>query len=186
MPATYGTDEWEAEYQAVLAERAGREQPYIYFTPEWASLYEKAIQQDATYKRASENWEWPVVLNVEQDPGYGLTIDLYLMLDLWHGNCRSVRFVPPEIGREQPFVISGSLERWAQVATKELDVTKGMMQGKLKLRGDLPTIVRAIKASTRLTEISMEVGGILPTDLTDEQKEEVTEVCRIMSERLLG
>jgi putative sterol carrier protein len=186
MALKYGTGEWESAYQTLLADRTQKPPPYIYFTPEWASLYEKAIQQDAKYKEASEGWEWPVVLNVEQDPDYGLIIDLYLMMDLWHGECRSVRFVPPEVGREAAFVISGSLERWTQVGKKELDITKGMMQGKLKLKGDLPTIVRAIKASTRLTEISVEVGGIFPTDFTDEDKEEVREVCRIMSEKLLG
>jgi len=35
-------------------------------------------------------------------------------------------------------VITGSIERWVQVGKKELDVVKGMMQGKLKLRETFP------------------------------------------------
>ncbi len=41
--------------------------------------------------------------------------------------------------------------------TKELDATKGMLQGKLKLKGDLPTIVRYTKASQELTECTTRV-----------------------------
>ena len=33
---------------------------------------------------------------------------------------------------------------------KELEPIKGMMQGKLKLKGDLPTIVRAVQAAQEL------------------------------------
>ena len=40
---------------------------------------------------------------------------------------------------------------------KELDPVKGMMQGKLKLKGDLPTIVKFIKAAQELVECSSRV-----------------------------
>jgi len=172
MAPTYGTDEWESEYQAMLARRTAKEPPYIYFTPEWASLYEKVIQGDADYKDAAKTWEGTVVLHVEATPEFGLDIDIYVFMDLWHGDCRSIRLVPPEAGEAGDFVISGSLERWTQVAKKELDSTKGMMQGKLKLKGDLPTIVRAVRASQRLTDLSADVGGVFPTEANEEQKAE--------------
>jgi putative sterol carrier protein len=35
---------------------------------------------------------------------------------------------------------------------EELEPVKGMMQGKLKLKGDLPTIVRFVKAAQDLVE----------------------------------
>ena len=54
-------------------------------------------------------------------------------------------------------MISGSYSRWKQVALKELDATRGMLQGKLKLKGDLPTVVRYTKASQELTECTTRV-----------------------------
>jgi hypothetical protein len=48
-----------------------------------------------------------------------------------------------------------------------------MMQGKLKLKGDLPTIVRAVKASARLVDLSAEVGGTFPDEISTEQLEEL-------------
>ena len=49
-----------------------------------------------------------------------------------------------------PFCITGDYGRWKQVLRKELEPIKGMMQGKLKLKGDLPTIVRAVQAAQEL------------------------------------
>jgi putative sterol carrier protein len=186
MAVKYGTDEWESEYQALLARRTENPPPYIYFTPEWVSLYEEIIQKDAEYKEAAKDWEGTVVLHVEAAPEYGLDIDLYIFMDLWHGDCRSIRIVPTEDGAAGDFVITGSLERWVQVGKKELDSTKGMMQGKLKLKGDLPTIVRAVRASQRLTDLSSEVGGKYPTELSDEDKVDMKAVMTEMTEKFLG
>jgi putative sterol carrier protein len=61
-------------------------------------------------------------------------------------------------------VIRGTYERWKQVLRKELDPVKGMMQGKLQLKGDLPTVVRYVKASQDLVESSTRV----PTKFLDE------------------
>lgn len=93
-------------------------------------------------------------------------------MDLWHGDCRSIRYVPKDVGESGDFVITGSLERWLQVARKQLDTIKGMMQGKLKLKGDLPTIVRAVKAAARLVDIVADLNTIYPDELTPEQIEE--------------
>lgn len=186
MSLKYGTDEWESEYQAVMARRTEKPPPYIYFTPEWVTLYEKIIQEDAEYREAAKDWEGTVVLHVEAAPDYGLDVDLYVFMDLWHGDCRSIRIVPPDAGEAGDFVITGSLERWTQIGKKELDSTKGMMQGKLKLKGDLPTIVRAVRASQRLTDLSAEVGGKFPTELSDEDKEELKASVKDMTEKLIG
>ena len=54
--------------------------------------------------------------------------------------------------------------RWKEVIKKELDPVKGMMQGKLKLKGDLPTIVRYVKAANELVNLAQTV----PTEFADE------------------
>jgi putative sterol carrier protein len=186
MAPKYGTDEWESAYQAFLAEKTKDPPPYTYFTPEWAALYEKTIQGDADYREAAKTWEGTVVLHVEAAPEFGIDFDIYVFMDLWHGECRSIRIVPQEAGEAGDFVITGSLERWTQVAKKELDSTKGMMQGKLKLKGDLPTIVRAVRASQRLTDLSADVGGFFPTELETSKVEELKAEMNDFASRVLG
>jgi putative sterol carrier protein len=184
MAYTYGTDEWEEAYKEEVAKRMESEpQPYIYFTPEWVAVYEKAVQEDAEYKEVAKDWEGTVVLHVQEKSEYGLDQDLFLLLDLWHGDCRSMRLVPREVGEKGDFVITGSLDRWIQVGKKELDPVKGMMQGKLKLQGDLPTIVRNVRASSRLVDISADVGGKYPDELGPDETETLRSVVSDLSER---
>ena len=173
MALTYGTDEWEQAYLEEVAERSKNPPPFIAFTPEWVGIYEKAVQNDDVYKEAAKDWEGSVALHVQAAPEVGIDEDIFLLMDLWHGDCRSMRLVPPEVGQAADFVITGSMERWLQVTRKQLDTIKGMMQGKLKLKGDLPTIVRAVKASARLVDINADLGAVYPDELTPEQVEEL-------------
>jgi len=46
-----------------------------------------------------------------------------------------------------------------------------MMQGKLKLKGDLPTVVKAVKPAVRIVETVGEVGGKYEDELTPEETE---------------
>ena len=172
MDLVYGTVEFEQAYQEELKLRLENEpKPYLYFSPEWVHLYEEAVQNDADYQVAAKTWEGSVTLHVEQAAHYGIVVDIYLLMDLWHGDCRSMHIVPPEAGESADFVITGTMEQWTKVGRKELDVVKGMMQGKLRLKGDLPTIVRAVKACIRLVEISTQVGGKYPDEMTPEEIE---------------
>jgi putative sterol carrier protein len=131
--------------------------PYIMGSPEWAAAYEKLIRENKEYKKLAEGWEGTVVIHILANPELGFDQDSFMLMDLWHGDCRSVRLVPRQVGEKGDYVLSGELERWEAVNAGELDVTKAMMQGKIKLKGNLATIVRYMKASTQLTVISSSI-----------------------------
>ncbi|MCJ7806652.1 MAG: hypothetical protein MUP57_03785, partial [Clostridia bacterium] len=65
-------------------------------------------------------------------------------------------------------------ERWQAVMKKELEVVKAMMQGKVKLKGSLPTIVRYVKASIRLTDLSAQVDTRFQSDMSEEERDNYT------------
>lgn len=186
MAIQYGTDEWFRLYEEEVSKRLKTPPPYIFFTPEWITLFQKAIREDTLYQKVAEGWEGTVCLHVEKKPKYGLDVDLYLLLDLWHGDCRSAMLVPPDVGEAADYVITASLDHWIKIGRKELDTVKGMMQRKLKLKGSLPSMVRYVKASNRLTEISAEVGGKFPDELTPEGIEELRQVVRDLGSKLLA
>ena len=91
------------------------------------------------------------------EPDKNFPEDRGVFLDLWHGEARDVRVGTREDAQQAKFVITGAYSRWKQVAQKELDATKGIMLGRLKLKGDFPTIVRYMKASQELTECTTRV-----------------------------
>jgi putative sterol carrier protein len=183
MALTYGTDEWIQAYDELTKERMAGGPPYIMGTPEWVATYEKLVREDANYKEVAKTWEGSVIIHVLAKPEIGLDIDLYIFMDLWHGDCRYMRIVPPDVGEAGDFVITGEFERWKSVMKKELDTVKGMMQGKLKLKGDLPTIVRAVKAAVRLVDISNMIDTIFPDEATPEQTEELRAFVKEASDK---
>lgn len=173
MTLSYGTEEWEKAYQEMVKDRLSKaKEPYVMGSPEWVATFEKLIQDDDNYKQVAKTWEGTVVIHILANPSVGLDKDIYLLMDLWHGDCRSARLVPEEDGKKADFVLTGELERWQAVMKKELDVVKGMMQGKIKLKGSLPTIVRYVKASIRLVDLSAQIDTVFHTDMSDEERTE--------------
>lgn len=58
------------------------------------------------------------------------------------------------------------------------------MQGKLK--GDLSKIVRAVKASQRLTKLSAEVGGKFSTELSPAEIDELRGIVDYLGSKFLS
>jgi putative sterol carrier protein len=172
MPYVYGTDEWEQSFSQLMRDLYEVEhEPYIMGTPSWLYAFETLIKEDPEYRQVGKGWHGTVIEHIVADPEVGLEEDMFLMMDLEDGECRSVRLVPAEAGEKGDFVLTAPYERWKQVMLGELDPVKGMMQGKIRLRGDLPTIVRYVKASTRLVNLVGQVDTIFLDEMAPDEIE---------------
>lgn len=165
-----GTKEWNENYDALVEERKKSvPTPYILFTPEWVSEFEKKIQGDQRYKEVAKKWEGSVTLVFKADPEAVLDNDLFILLDLWHGECRTVKLVPGEIGRIGDYVLEAKYERWKRVLKKELNVVKEMATNKLKLVPfnfkKAAKLAAAAQAAIRLVDLAGEVSGPFPDEL---------------------
>jgi putative sterol carrier protein len=124
-------------------------------SPEWTAAYKDAINANAEYKKAGKDWTHGVVaMVVKAEPGLGLTEDQAMWLDVHQGECRDCKLLPASEAREKaPFVVEATYAQWKQVIRKEIDPTKALMQGKLKLtKGHMPTMVKYVNASKQLVE----------------------------------
>ena len=132
----------------------------------WLTEYVDKINSSKDYEEAAATWEGDLAYVFEAEPDKGVPEDVWTWVDLWHGKCRGYKYaVPADEGEKSKFIIRAPYSRWKQVINKELDPIKGMMQGKLKLKGDLPTIVRYVKAANELVNIA----GNVQTEFVDEQ-----------------
>lgn len=138
----------------------------VFPSDEWLHIYQERINGSPEYREASSTWEGDIAFVFEAEPDKGVREDLWAWLDLWHGRCRGARMVTPEEGARSPYVIRAPYTRWKDVLRGDLDPVKGMMQGKLKLQGDLPTIVRYVRAANELVHLTMTV----PTEYLDEAR----------------
>lgn len=134
------------------------------FSPEWAAAYKEQLNSSDVYRQAGKGWKWTVGLITEAEPDKGVPEDIGLFLDLFEGEARDVRVVTADEARQCDFVITAPYSRWKEVMRKELDPTKAMLQGKLKLKGDLPTIVRFTKASQEMTECTSRLETAFPDE----------------------
>jgi putative sterol carrier protein len=137
----------------------------LFPSKEWLDAYAERINQSSDYRDAAATWEGDVAYVFEPEPDKGISEEIWAWLDLWHGECRDAKYdVPSEEGAKAKFIIMAPYSRWKEVIRKELDPVKGMMQGKLKLKGDLPTIVRYVKAANELVNLAASI----PTEFVDE------------------
>jgi putative sterol carrier protein len=139
--------------------------PIAFGTQEWVEEFQTRLNDSASYRNAAATWEGALGLEFGAEPDLGWPETRYAVLDLWHGECREAGFVTAAEAEQTPFLIRAPYSRWKQVLRGQLDPIKGMMQGKLRLRGDLPTIVRHVKAAKELVHIATEI----PTDFPDER-----------------
>ena len=130
----------------------------------WWDGFVDSINGSPSYAEVAADWEGAVCLVIEAEPDKGIPETLYGWLDLWHGACRSGAFVAQADGEAAPYVVRAPYSRWKAVIAGELDPIKGMMQGKLKVTGDLPTLVREVKAASELVSLA----GTVPTEFADE------------------
>jgi putative sterol carrier protein len=132
---------------------------------EWLDAYAERINGSSEYREAAATWEGDIAYVFEAEPDKGVPDDVWSWLDLWHGECRGARYgIHEDEGTKATFIIRAPYSRWKEVIKGELDPVKGMMQGKLKLSGDLPTIVRYVKAANELVNLA----GSVPTEFVAE------------------
>jgi putative sterol carrier protein len=168
-----GTNEWDEHYGRLVEERRGSEsEPYVVGTPEWASKFEEKIQGDDKYKQAARTWEGSVVLVFKAEPHAAFNDNLFVFMDLWHGECHSVRIVPDELGRSGEYVLEAEYERWKKVLRKELNVVKEIATMKLKLVPfnfkKAAKLAAATQAAIRLVDLAGEISDRFPDELESE------------------
>jgi len=134
------------------------------FSDEWAKQFKDEVNRSSTYQSAAKGWKWTVGLVVEAEPDKNVPESVGVVMDLFDGEARDIHVGPASDAQACNFVITAPYSRWKEVATEKLDATRGMLQGKLKLKGDLPTIVRYTKAAQELTKATTRV----PVEWPDE------------------
>ena len=127
---------------------------------EWLALYRDLINGSQEYRQSSLDWEGDIAFVMQAEPDRGVPEDLIAWLDLWHGECRRARMITVDEGEKAAYGISAPYSRWREVVEGGLEPVKAMVQGKLKLRGDLAEIVRHVRAAKELVHLTT----LVPTE----------------------
>ena len=135
----------------------------VFASQAWFEAFEAQINASSEYRAFASDWEGDIAFRILAEPDRGVPEDLWGYLDLWHGTCRGGRAIAE--AKAAAYTLTAPYSRWNDVVEGELDPIKGMMQGKLRVRGDLPTIVRYVKAANELVRLT----GLVETEFQDER-----------------
>jgi putative sterol carrier protein len=133
-------------------------------TDPWFQALIERINASAEYEETAATWEGDITFHVEAEPDKGIPDDVFGYLDLWHGKCRGGGVVDSERAAGARYILRAPYTRWKEIVQGDLDPVRGMVQGKLRVQGDLPTIVRYVNAANVLVKLTGEVDTIFPDE----------------------
>jgi putative sterol carrier protein len=139
----------------------------IFPSPEWVAAWVELANSDQAFRSAGAGWDGVVGCVIEADEAVGVGDDLYLRLvgrdGYWHQNTLAA---DAGLVDDAVFTISGPYSTWKSVIRQQLHPLKGIVQGRLRLHGQLSTFLRWSRATLIMTELA----GRLDTAFVDEQQ----------------
>ena len=122
---------------------------------EWAEVYRDRLNANPAYREAAKAWEGDILLLVAPDPeaprGEGV------LLDLFHGACRSATFVPDATDARAEFTYRGTRENWGRMLRREIDPVRAILDGTFKLQGNLLKAMRFQRAAKEMVDTATQV-----------------------------
>jgi putative sterol carrier protein len=139
----------------------------IFPSPEWVAAWVELANSDEAFRSAGAGWDGVVGGMIAADEAAGVGDNLYLRLvgrdGYWH---ESTLAADAGLVDDAVFTIFGSYSVWKLVIRQQLHPLRGIVQGRLRLRGQLSSFMRWSRAVLIMTELA----GRLDTAFADEQR----------------
>ncbi len=137
----------------------------VFPSEEWVRAWTDRANADSDFVAAAQGWQGALGLVVSGVPSQDRRVDTFIRLDGAHGLWTGF-IVGGDRGTVTGtvFCLRAGYDQWKQLVRGELDPIKGIVQGKVALRGHLPEVLRWTGAVLRMAEIA----GALDTQFPDE------------------
>jgi putative sterol carrier protein len=120
---------------------------YPFPSESWLEALKHVLNSDARYAEIARNWEGDITVIIEQgEAGNTSELPIAKYLDLWHGECRSVRLIDPE--REElpdaAFTLRATIDNIFKIFTGDLDPMQAMLTRRLRVEGNMAYMLRNV------------------------------------------
>lgn len=134
-------------------------------TAEWTNAWFSKLRSDDLTLREGATWNHgPIVLHVDASSDAGLAEDVFLRIFVHEGEVRDVKLVSAADATPAPYVLGGPYARWKAVLRGEGDIVQAVRDGRLRCRGDLPTIERGAGLLSCLAATAASLDTSYPDD----------------------
>ena len=139
----------------------------VFPSPEWMAAWVELANSDKAFRSAGIGWDGVAGGVIEAYSPAGVNADLYLRLvgrdGCWHEHALAA---DAGLVDDAVFTIRGPYLAWKSVIRQQLHPVRGLVQGRLRLRGQLSSFVRWSRALV----IMAELAGRLDTVFADEER----------------
>jgi putative sterol carrier protein len=137
----------------------------LFPSEEWVEAWVTLANGSAEFEASGAGWEGTVGIVIEADPRSGVPETLYMRLDGRNG-----KWLAHALGTSSGilegavFVLRAPYLRWKELVRQDLHPIKGLLQGRIRIQGHLPVILRWIASIGVLARLAGEVD----TEFVDE------------------
>ena len=137
----------------------------LFPSDEWVEAWVARANGSAEFEASGSGWEGAVGIVIEADPASAVPETLYIRLE-----GRGGKWLSHALGTESSllagtvFVLRGPYLRWKELIKQELHPIKALLQGRIRIEGHLPIILRWIGSVAVLAKLAGEVE----TEFADE------------------
>jgi putative sterol carrier protein len=120
---------------------------YSFPSEEYVQAVMDVLNQDQQYAQIARNWEGDLVFVIEPDKGVeSQDLPMLLYFDLWHGKCREVRVIDPEVEEvpDAAFTLTAPQANYLKILRGELDPMQAMITRRLKVEGSMAYMLRNV------------------------------------------
>jgi len=135
---------------------------YLFPSREWAEIFMDELNNDEEFAKAGVKWEGDINFVIKNLPDKEANDVIYL--DLWHGKCRGVDYTEESEARDAAFDIIAPLSNWKRVIKKQIGPIPAMVSGQLKVKGNLPYILRYVVSAQRMVECAVRLNTSFPDE----------------------
>lgn len=129
----------------------------IFPSSKWLDALCAKLNEDPHYGEIARHWEGDLVFDIE--PEGKLTQPVRMYLDLWHGKCRRVDYLPVSAPVGAPkFVLRAPYPNFTAILLGKTDPMTAMLTSKLKVTGSLgymmrnvPTVLDFVRCAREIT-----------------------------------
>jgi putative sterol carrier protein len=139
----------------------------LFPSPQWLDAWVELANADQAFRTAGAGWDGAVGGVIGADAVAGVGDDLYFRLTGRDGRWYEQTLAADDrLVAGTVFTIRAPYEAWKSVIRQELHPVTGIVQGRLRLRGQLSTVLRWTHALVIMTKLA----GRLGTTFVDEQR----------------
>ena len=132
----------------------------VFPSEEWLHELKAKLNSDSRYNEIAKHWEGDLFFLIE--PEGSLKERLTFYLDLWHGACRNVEYMPaPESYPNPTFTLSASYKNITDILSGKLNPMTAMMTSRLKVKGSMGYMMRNVPTVLDFVRVAQEV----PTEI---------------------